>query len=121
MAVPFIAQPVRFDDAVAAVLFAALHELIDELVRFQRVAQVHANLAREDWSGYSRRWFDHEFADVTDASRAAVARAAEEAAAVQRARAFASAENQRRAIEAQRANDAEAARLAELAARPAAA
>ena len=121
MPVPSVAQPVRFDDAVAAALFLALHELLDELVRFQRVAQIQANLAREDWSGYSRQWFDHEVADLAVAARAAIAYAAEEAGAIQQARAWASAENQRRAIEAQRANDAEAARLAELAAQPAAA
>ena len=69
MSVPSVAQPVRFDDAVASALLVALHELLDELARFQRVAQIQADLAREDWSGYSRRWFDHELAELTAASR----------------------------------------------------
>lgn len=114
-------EPVRFDDAAAGRLAAALNDLVDELGAFRRAADLHAAAARTDWSGYSRHWFDEQVAGLLDLTRVTGALADDERAAVERARAWAAQELQRRLDEATRAAAAEAARLAEEAAAAAAA
>jgi hypothetical protein len=93
-------EPVRFDDGAAGTLASALDELVDELTRFRRAADLHAELARQDWVGYTRRWFDDQVADLLALARATGHLAEDERAAVERARAWATAELQRRLDEA---------------------
>lgn len=93
-------EPVRFDDATAGALATALDDLIDELTRFRRASDLHAQIARRDWAGYSRRWFDDQVASLLDLARVSGHLADDERAAVERARAWAAAELQRRLDEA---------------------
>ena len=93
-------EPVRFDDAAAGQLATALHELVDELTRFRRASELHAQVACRDWAGYSRQWFDDQVAGLLDLARVTGALADDERAAVERARAWAAAELQRRIDEA---------------------
>ena len=112
--------PVRFDDAVAAALAVALDRLAEELAGAGRRVRAHADGARVDWAGHTRRWFDDRIEVLEGDVRAAARLAAAEADAVRRARLWAVAETERRAEEARRAAAAELVRLTELAARPAA-
>lgn len=116
MSDPLAIVPVRFDDAVAAGLALALDDLVIELTRFARAAELHARVAGHDWSGYTRRWFDGQLQALVEQARRAGGMADDERAAVERARAWATAEQQRRVDEAAAAAAAEEARLAELAA-----
>lgn len=93
-------EPVHFDDATASALARALHDLVDELTRFRRAGDLHAQVARRDWAGYSRRWFDDQVASLLDLARVTGQLADDERAAVERARAWAAAELQRRLDEA---------------------
>ncbi len=134
MSTPIVPVPLHFDDAVAGRLALALDDLVAELTRFARAAELNARIAGDDWAGYSRTWFDARVEDLLRESRTVAGVAAEELAAVERARAWAAAERQRRldeaiaaaaaeqaaaeqaAAEAAAAEAAEAARLAEIAA-----
>lgn len=93
-------EPVRFDDDAASALAIALDDLVDELARFRRAGDLHAQVARHDWAGYSRRWFDDQVASLLDLARVTGHLADDERAAVERARAWAAAELQRRLDEA---------------------
>lgn len=118
MTVPPGAPVVAFDHATAVELAAALDQLALELHAFARAAEAHAEVARQDWAGYSRRWFDHQLAALVEVARRSRGLAEDDRAAVDRARAWAEAEQQRLVAEALAAAAAEEARLAELAATP---
>ncbi len=107
---------VPFDDAVAAHLIRALDDLADELARFARGAEVYAEIARHDWNGHSRRWFDRELISLTELAARSRGQAEDDRAAVEQARTWAAAEQQRLVDEAAAAAAAEEARLAEIAA-----
>lgn len=111
--------PVRFDDGVAGTLATALDDLVAELTRFARAADLHAQVAGHDWRGYTRRWFDDQLSSLVELAGRAGGLAADDRLAVDRARAWAAAEQQRRIDEAAAAAAAEEARLAELAAQAA--
>ncbi|NLD78191.1 MAG: hypothetical protein GX643_16160 [Acidimicrobiales bacterium] len=100
---------VHFDDAVAGALAAALDDLVDELTSFARAAEMNAEIAGQDWAGYSRRWFDQQLASLVDQARRTRGLAADDRAAVERARAWAAAEQQRLIDEARVAAAAAAA------------
>lgn len=94
---------VRFDDAVAGRLASALDDLVAELSGFARAAEVNAEIAGQDWAGYSRRWFDDQLQSLVDQARRTRGLAADDRAAVDRARAWAAAEQQRLVDEARAA------------------
>ncbi|MBK6855092.1 MAG: hypothetical protein IPG97_00600 [Microthrixaceae bacterium] len=95
VAVPLI-EPVRFDDGAAAALSAALAVLADELDRFRRRTEANADLARRDWAGYSRQWFDSRAAELQERITLAARRAEDDRQEVEQARSWAVAEQQRR-------------------------
>lgn len=111
-----VAPTIPFDDAVAGRLSLALDDLAHELDRYARSAELHAEVAGRDWAGYSRRWFDDQLRSLVELARRTRGLAVDDRAAVERARAWASAEQQRLLDEAAAAAAAEEARLAELAA-----
>lgn len=112
--IPIGATTLRFDDAVAGRLASALDDLTDELSRFARAARLHAEIAGRDWSGYSRTWFDDQLRSLVDQASRSRGLAEDDRAAVERARSWAAAEQQRLIDEALAAAAAEEARLAEL-------
>ena len=107
---------VRFDDAVASHLVRTIDDLAAELTWFVRGTGLWADVARQDWNGYSRRWFEDGLSSLTTVALRSRGLAEDDRAAVERARAWAVAEQQRLIDEAAAAAAAEEARLAELAA-----
>lgn len=114
--IPFGTAAVHFDDGVAGRLASALDDLAHELDRFARTAELQAEIAGQDWAGYSRRWFDDQITSLVDLARRSRGMAEDDRSAVERARSWAAAEQQRLIDEANAAAAAEQARLTELAA-----
>lgn len=110
--VPDGVRKVHFDDAVAGRLASALDDLVAELSGFARAAEVNAQIAGQDWAGYSRHWFDEQLRSLVDQARRTRGLAADDRAAVDRARAWAAAEQQRLVDEARAAAEAAAAAAA---------
>lgn len=79
----------RFDDAVAAVLQATLEALADEAAGQARNISQLAEIARTDWAGHTRSWFDVRADQLVCQARAAAATARSEAGAVAQTRAWA--------------------------------
>lgn len=55
-------RPVAFDQGAAERLVAALQALHDEVVAVARADGEASNIARAEWRGFTRRWFDERHA-----------------------------------------------------------
>ena len=57
-------RPVVFDHAAADQLIAALHTLFDEVVAVHRADGEAADVARAEWRGFTRGWFEDRHAGI---------------------------------------------------------